>query len=103
MTDLKPCPCCGGAASLVKSKQFVEPRYYVSCDECLMKTDMAFEPMTAIDTWNNRIPTPRKCCGNCKYFTDCMDDDWVCHNPNYDYGKRVTGDMECDMWECDYV
>ena len=98
MTDLKPCPCCGGAASLVKSKQFVEPRYYVSCDECLMKTDMAFEPMTAIDTWNNRIPTPRKCCGNCKYFTDCMDDDWICHNPNH-YGERVTGDMVCYFWE----
>lgn len=62
MIDLKPCPCCGGTASLESSgipiytvqNYTVHTRYRVTCDECLIMTDYTFEPSSAIDIWNRR-------------------------------------------------
>lgn len=96
MNDLKPCPCCGGTAQLHRVGLYHGIGYRVSCDECLMRTDDAFEPMTAIDTWNNRIPTPNKMCANCKHWE-------VGYDGLGDCSKSSLGIVyykeSCDKWE----
>lgn len=54
---LRPCPCCGGTASL---QQFQHPRtsdlsYSIMCDNCCLQTDEYENPIEGILVWNKRI------------------------------------------------
>lgn len=56
MSELKPCPFCGGEAELRDDGEAGYP-YYVQCVECGGMTDgylHADRPFGAIDAWNAR-------------------------------------------------
>ena len=56
MDKLKPCPFCGGKASLVTAhnKDLTWLRYHVKCDGCLTTTDNYKKAEHAIEAWNRR-------------------------------------------------
>lgn len=62
MSDLKPCPCCGGKARLVKKEGFGPAggkfsRGYVRCDKCEITTPTKSPWEKAVTAWNRRVAT----------------------------------------------
>ena len=53
MTELKPCPFCGGEARLHSSFEWS----HVSCEKCFASTSIRISEEQAIEAWNNR-PNP---------------------------------------------
>lgn len=51
---LKPCPFCGGEATLRKSE--VTQLYHVGCFECGCRQDSSYKSESAIQAWNTRKP-----------------------------------------------
>ena len=49
--QLKPCPCCGGKARSVQTKDF----NYVFCTECELTTTTYDTEKEAADVWNRRV------------------------------------------------
>ncbi len=62
MNELKPCPFCGGEASLSMGQMGVTraQAYYIECDNCAASSEMFFDGNRAIKAWNNRVK-----CGEC--------------------------------------
>lgn len=67
MSELKPCPFCGGAAQTIRLPQVPGlPSWAISCDhdeDCLMEQAQGYVPMHdtkvgAITAWNTRTPAP---------------------------------------------
>lgn len=57
MTELKPCPFCGGKADwFVLEKMNNEKLYYVECSYCFARTGYYFTEYESIKEWNKRIP-----------------------------------------------
>ena len=60
MSNLKPCPFCGGEATFRKfkgKKRLFEVRaiaYYVQCDSCGISTGVEFEGDIPVRKWNRR-------------------------------------------------
>ena len=50
MSDIKPCPFCGGKAEI----RFGGPYSIVRCSGCGVKTDPFISDEDAIDAWNTR-------------------------------------------------
>ena len=46
--ELKPCPCCGGAAEIVRGETFGVRRRSVRCTECGLETQKVFVDKPAI-------------------------------------------------------
>lgn len=56
MTDLKPCPFCGGEASTNSSRfDSVSIVYNTSCMSCSSGTSEYLTEKEAIDAWNRRV------------------------------------------------
>ena len=60
MTDLKPCPFCGGKAKLMHYKVKNDDWWYVACSHC----EIAMDPLMwninrtkeeAVGIWNRRV------------------------------------------------
>ena len=51
MSELKPCPFCGGKAKVIKT---YEGMRWVVCDDCLCETDLFNTDVKAINAWNRR-------------------------------------------------
>lgn len=51
MSELLPCPFCGGAARLVDTRT----QCYVWCTECLSRGPDLVKTQEAIDAWNRRV------------------------------------------------
>jgi Lar family restriction alleviation protein len=64
MSELKPCPFCGGEASIGKSSlsSSGDNYYFVNCTECLSATNhlvpesAPYTEKMAIEAWNTRTP-----------------------------------------------
>ena len=57
MTELKPCPFCGGKADwFVLEKMNNEKLYYVECSYCFARTGYYFTEYEPIKEWNKRTP-----------------------------------------------
>ena len=56
MTELKPCPFCGGKANLVvrHNQTLTWIRYYVKCERCVATTANYEKPEHATGNWNRR-------------------------------------------------
>ncbi len=54
MDKLKPCPFCGGEATIRKYEYFSEDTYNVYCEECGCEISMYYSEGDAIDAWNRR-------------------------------------------------
>ena len=62
MIQLKPCPFCGGKASIrsvtpvrdTNYKAFGYGGYFVMCDDCLTTSNNYNTPEMAADHWNRR-------------------------------------------------
>ena len=54
MSELKPCPFCGGEAELTG---FEAPEYWVWCPNCKASTDAHTCKQPAIEAWNTRVET----------------------------------------------
>lgn len=50
MTELKPCPFCGGEAELYND----EGLWKVQCEDCEASTGQYYMPENAIAAWNTR-------------------------------------------------
>lgn len=73
MTELKPCPFCGGKAGLEQ----ISDAYWVECGKCGASSVFCGQPEPAIDAWNTRAD--RTCHDETKprdFFT-CSE----CHTP----------------------
>lgn len=51
--DLKPCPFCGGEASIYETDDYVE-FFHVACRECVCRTLESKYEKIAIEAWNQR-------------------------------------------------
>lgn len=54
---LKPCPFCGGEATLRKSE--LAGLYHIACFECGCRQDASYKKETVIKAWNTRKPMER--------------------------------------------
>ncbi|WP_295562140.1 Lar family restriction alleviation protein [uncultured Holdemanella sp.] len=50
--NLKPCPFCGGHATLIYDNQ---EGYRIYCDDCDIMTDTDYDKDKIIDAWNKRV------------------------------------------------
>jgi Lar family restriction alleviation protein len=56
MSELKPCPFCGGDAGIEMAANDIS--YYVFCSKCSSCTDYFDAQADAIAVWNTRHPDP---------------------------------------------
>lgn len=58
MTELKPCPFCGGEAILCETGDSLLMRsmHYIECQQCLMRTVDLLAKVSVISLWNTRQP-----------------------------------------------
>ena len=58
MTELKPCPFCGGIGEILTFRKKEKGKYkylsYVRCRHCFCKTDIKENKERAIYAWNRR-------------------------------------------------
>ena len=101
MTDLKPCPFCGGEALIGVNKESTVREYFVGCMNCHIRLykigyKRFYTEAEAIAAWNAR--TERTCefvsskgsdrppvCSACGYELDIYDCDWF-EDGAYGYG-----------------
>lgn len=60
MTELKPCPFCGGKASIRTvpsglTKGHIRNCFFVMCNQCLTSSNNYNSTILAADHWNRRI------------------------------------------------
>lgn len=58
MSELKPCPFCGGEASVRASG--ASGKYWIACKACLAKTGQCDTMQTAAKAWNRRAQPTNK-------------------------------------------
>ena len=81
MTDIKPCPKCGGQAKLISNRALGTWGYFVGCLDCSERTAMYGTSEKAIASWNEKttpstdVSSDRKinaqpifCCGGMAYL-----------------------------------
>ena len=56
--ELKPCPFCGGEATVESGYSRQNEYIYIQCCTCLIETQPAGDPRTAIAAWNRRSAEP---------------------------------------------
>lgn len=57
---LKPCPCCGGMAEILKQgHREYAPTYSVRCKVCGLTTGNSLSEKGAVGRWNTRKPMER--------------------------------------------
>lgn len=86
MTELKPCPFCGGEARLCHPKGYGITLGSVKCNSCGGSTESFTDDDSAIEAWNTR-PTP--------WHTGTpTEEGWylVAFTYNHDEGVRYTTD-----------
>lgn len=56
MTELKPCPFCGGTNVVVDEfwERYDEP-YFIACNECGASGPYTHKKEEAIELWNRRV------------------------------------------------
>ena len=58
MNKLKPCPFCGGKASICIDEENMEKgfahKWYIVCDSCATCSGMAVSEKKAVEAWNRR-------------------------------------------------
>ena len=75
MSDLKPCPFCGGKARRVYEPEVIEEytgkkwAYTVSCERCAASTGLCYTREQADEAWNRRATIEPELirCGECKH------------------------------------
>lgn len=72
MSELKPCPFCGGKACMITHRFNRWPNTYsVKCLDCYVQTPLSYATeQEALNAWNRRVDTPHKC-GDCEDFHVC--------------------------------
>ena len=55
MSELKPCPFCGGEAEEKEHRNCWEHYFYVKCKNCCVMTPFKFGEEKAIEAWNRRV------------------------------------------------
>lgn len=53
MSELKPCPFCGGKAEII-TLMGVNAKY-IQCENCRISTEVSGEEKILIELWNRRI------------------------------------------------
>ncbi len=53
MSELKPCPFCGGKAKIILLKGINAK--YIQCENCRISTEVSSEDKTLIELWNRSI------------------------------------------------
>ena len=60
------CPFCGGAAQIIRFRDYGWKQFKVSCDRCFMSFGKNFyDEKKAIEQWNTRPAPPIGCCKDC--------------------------------------
>ena len=58
MSELKPCPFCGGNSKNVKLRNIAvktKEVFYVECAVCRVRTMVELDNDTVIEKWNSRV------------------------------------------------
>lgn len=80
---LLPCPFCGGAAQIIRFRDYGWKQFKVSCDRCFMSFGKNFyDEKKAIEQWNTRPAPPVGHCGECR-FADTKDGGIYCELDDY--------------------
>lgn len=67
MTELKPCPFCGGNAKAYADPDAIRDSenrlwaFRVTCDKCAATTGVTFSPEKSWDAWNRRTSEDTVC------------------------------------------
>ena len=61
MSELKPCPFCGGKAFAINNIPTYgeEVMFYASCESCRVRTPLKWTIEKAIEVWNRRAEDGR--------------------------------------------
>lgn len=54
MSDLKPCPCCGGEAKEIHLRHMGHHGHRIFCGECLITTETMHSRDSVTERWNRR-------------------------------------------------
>ena len=65
MTELKPCPFCGGKG---KFTELYKNIFVVSCPNCGVGTAIFSHPEKAIEAWDRRAEAEVVKCWECEYY-----------------------------------
>ena len=55
MSELKPCPCCGGDPIITQEGNLSRPNY-IECSECGVSTEGYVDIELGVEIWNRRTP-----------------------------------------------
>lgn len=55
MSELKPCPFCGGLAYIEPRNRSATKVWWVRCYDCGIETDVYDSEKEAIESWNRRV------------------------------------------------
>ena len=55
MTEVKPCPFCGGEAVMNKYRGREHTCYYIECPSCHISTQVMYSETMVVDIWNRRV------------------------------------------------
>lgn len=84
MNELKPCPFCGGNATLW-SDGYME---YVECDVCGAKSQSCYDPQLAVRKWSTRADDYKQAA---EYWQRMYEQTFV---------ERTCHSERSDGWEC---
>ena len=73
MSELLPCPFCGGEAVNDIDDETAAP-YVVTCTRCAARTDWQYTPEEAAIAWNRRTPTSLRTWFRCEVLGEGMCD-----------------------------
>lgn len=100
MSELKPCPFCGGEAEMLTAESMHGGNLYgVMCNCCACRTDVFDNEAEAIEAWNTRADDYRQAAEYWQRMYEQTFAERTCHNVSTTNNFRCS---ECDAADFDF-